>query len=187
MTAGITEGVVGLSVVGTARHPVVFVRNTATAEQGRPGEVAVGPAPGRTARPLPEFAFREAALRESVRRVVHAWHAPVEYGRAEVLDPGLVHEVGAGTAGELTAARRKRLPAVRVRAEPVVVPPGSRLVDAAADPGLLVFGRRSRAAPAVPRVGPVAHAVLHHAATPVAVVPHAPTVPFGPTRPRSCS
>ncbi|MFF9868898.1 universal stress protein [Streptomyces sp. NPDC013953] len=186
MTTGIAEGVVGLSVVGTARHPVVFVRNTATAEQGRPGEVALGPAPRRTARPLLEFAFREAALRENVRRVVHAWHVPVGYGRAEVLDPGLVHGMGAGTAGEPKAAWPKRFPAVRVLTEPVVVPPGSRLVDAAADPGLLVIGHRSHAAPAVPRVGPVAHAVLHHAATPVAAVPHA-TVPFRPTCPRSCS
>ncbi|NDZ98224.1 universal stress protein, partial [Streptomyces sp. SID10116] len=37
----------------------------------------------------------------------------------------------------------------------------------------LVVGRRARRAPVGARIGSVAHAVLHHAPCPVAVVPHA--------------
>ncbi|WP_308284712.1 universal stress protein [Streptomyces longispororuber] len=47
------------------------------------------------------------------------------------------------------------------------------LLDAASGAGLVVVGRRRRPGPHIgPRVGPVTHAVLHHAACPVAVVPH---------------
>ncbi|GAA4884509.1 universal stress protein [Kitasatospora terrestris] len=48
------------------------------------------------------------------------------------------------------------------------------LVDACADADLVVVGRRRRPHhhPGM-RLGPVAHAVLHHAPAPVAVVPHA--------------
>jgi nucleotide-binding universal stress UspA family protein len=45
------------------------------------------------------------------------------------------------------------------------------LLEATPQAGLLVIGRRSRRAPIGPRLGPVAHAVIHHARCPVAIVP----------------
>ncbi|MFB6716889.1 universal stress protein [Streptomyces sp. NPDC056358] len=48
----------------------------------------------------------------------------------------------------------------------------SQLVRAAAGADLLVIGRHLRRSPLGAHLGLVAHAVLHHAATPVAVVAH---------------
>ncbi|MFF1323610.1 universal stress protein [Streptomyces chartreusis] len=45
-------------------------------------------------------------------------------------------------------------------------------MDASRDAALVVVGRRSRRAQIGGHVGPVTHALLHHAAAPVAVVPH---------------
>ncbi|WP_373465807.1 universal stress protein [Streptomyces sp. V3I8] len=49
---------------------------------------------------------------------------------------------------------------------------GPRRVDASRDARLAVVGRGVRRSSPGPRVGPVTHAVLHHAHAPVAVVPH---------------
>ena len=46
------------------------------------------------------------------------------------------------------------------------------LIDDSADASLVVVGRRTRRSPLGPHIGPVAHAVLHHAKAPVAVVAH---------------
>jgi nucleotide-binding universal stress UspA family protein len=46
------------------------------------------------------------------------------------------------------------------------------LVRAAASAALLVVGRHEHRPALRPAVGPVTHAVIHHATCPVAVVPH---------------
>ncbi len=46
------------------------------------------------------------------------------------------------------------------------------LVEASKEASLLIVGRRIRRAAVGAHIGPVTHAVLHHATTPVAVVPH---------------
>jgi nucleotide-binding universal stress UspA family protein len=48
-----------------------------------------------------------------------------------------------------------------------------QLVRASTRACLVVVGRRTRDARLGAHIGPVAHAVLHHVACPVAVVPHA--------------
>lgn len=50
--------------------------------------------------------------------------------------------------------------------------PAHHLVEAASGAGLLVVGRRNRGSGIGTHLGSVAHAVMHHAAAPVAVVPH---------------
>uniref|UniRef100_UPI0037D9C254 universal stress protein n=1 Tax=Streptomyces sp. C11-1 TaxID=3444503 RepID=UPI0037D9C254 len=47
----------------------------------------------------------------------------------------------------------------------------TQLVDSGREAGLTVVGRRVRGSSLGTRIGPVAHAVLHHARTPVVVVP----------------
>ncbi|KJY31123.1 hypothetical protein VR46_35630 [Streptomyces sp. NRRL S-444] len=49
---------------------------------------------------------------------------------------------------------------------------GHVLLAAASDAQLLVVGRRVRESAMGAHIGSVAHAVLHHSACPVAVVPH---------------
>ncbi|MFS4095412.1 universal stress protein [Streptomyces sp. AF1A] len=79
------------------------------------------------------------------------------------------------------AAREARLRGLPLRIVHVGEPlPGGetsregaeRIVDASREASLLVVGRRTRTSPLGTHVGHVAHAVLHHAPAPVAVVPH---------------
>ncbi|MFF6881484.1 MULTISPECIES: universal stress protein [unclassified Streptomyces] len=50
--------------------------------------------------------------------------------------------------------------------------PAEALLNASRNADLLVVGRRTEPTAAEGRLGPVTHAVLHHARCPVAVVPH---------------
>lgn len=50
--------------------------------------------------------------------------------------------------------------------------PADALLKAASDARLLVVGHRIPGRPALPRTGPVTHAVIHQARCPLAVVPH---------------
>ncbi|WP_308445578.1 universal stress protein [Streptomyces spororaveus] len=63
-------------------------------------------------------------------------------------------------------------PEVRVEVDCSVGQPANRLVEASADASLVDVGRRIRRSAIGTRLGPVVHAVLHHATVPVAFVPH---------------
>ncbi|MYS42038.1 universal stress protein, partial [Streptomyces sp. SID5998] len=67
---------------------------------------------------------------------------------------------------------RDKYPDVEVRQTVVREKATTALVRAASGAGLLVVGRRIADRPTLARTGPVTHAVIHHVACPVAVVPH---------------
>jgi nucleotide-binding universal stress UspA family protein len=67
---------------------------------------------------------------------------------------------------------REKFPAVDVRPQALPGAAGAHLVDASRDAQRVVLGHGPRHSPTDPRIGPVTHAVLHHAHAPVAVVPH---------------
>ncbi|GAA2783876.1 universal stress protein [Kitasatospora paracochleata] len=120
--------------------------------------VLVGVDARRPAEAALRFAFAAADRYGLPLRAVHA--APVPPG-----DRG-------GEAALLAAALepwRTAHPEVELHEDVEHAGPGRALVEASAKARLLVLGRR----PVGPVVllGPVAHAVLHHAACPVAVVP----------------
>ncbi|MFJ1706663.1 universal stress protein [Kitasatospora sp. NPDC088346] len=186
---GFLIGSVSQEVLGRAGCPVVLVRadDTAPAEHlpaagGEPSavtplrEVVLGlDLRHRCDEPV-AFAFRSAALRSAPLRVVHAWAPP--HGSehlAAVAARSLARDLSAVERRSLADALgpvRERYPQVEVVGE---VTPGSAaptLLAAAAQAGLLVIGRRTRRASAGPRLGPVAHAAIHHAPCPVAVVPY---------------
>ncbi|WBP86315.1 universal stress protein [Kitasatospora cathayae] len=92
-------------------------------------------------------------------------------------DPGQPADVRALTTRMLSDAKQAvqvTRPSLEIRAELIGGgEPVDVLVDAAADADLLVVGRRRRPHHHVGmRLGPVAHAAIHHAQSPVAVVPH---------------
>lgn len=68
---------------------------------------------------------------------------------------------------------RHKFPDVRVTTSVFTGSAGGRLVHACRGAGLVVVGRHLRRSPLGVHLGPVTHAVLHHAAAPVAVVAHA--------------
>lgn len=154
--AGFLLGSVSGHIVGNTACPVVVVRSSGGTADGGPGgetggeaEVVVGLKHlDRPDEALLEFAFTAAAGRRVPLRVVHA---------------GEEHDTEVGAA---VARWRTAHPQVVVVETAVAGSASPVLLAAAADAALVVVGRgRSR-------VGPVVHGLLHHAHSPVAVVPH---------------
>ncbi|MER0477795.1 universal stress protein [Streptomyces sp. Edi2] len=122
------------------------------------------------------FAFEAAALRAAPLLVVHGRNPPPYYA----------YGLGAALAwgADISAKERETLrqallpwsekhPGVDLVQEPVIGEPAHHLLDSAAHAQLVVIGRRRPPTRASwPRIGHVAHAVLHHCPAPVAVVPH---------------
>ncbi len=182
--AGFVAGSVSLGVLAHTRRPVVLVRArhpgpapgavTPPAERG--GDVVVGL---DTAGPFDEvldFAFQAAERYGSTLRVIHSWLLPNLYGP----DP-------AGRASLLLAERTadesrlldhalapwtQKYPAVTVDRQCHQGRAAQTLVPASRNARLVVVGRKNRPPGPGGHIGPVVHAVLHHAMAPVAVVPH---------------
>ncbi|MGP3925850.1 universal stress protein [Streptomyces sp. 8N616] len=175
--AGFLVGSVGLTVISRARRPVVVVRGEARLEEDEGRPVVVGLDFRRPCGPLIDFAFETAAVRGSTLRVVHAWSRDSLYASpSALLDPA----AGAGLESrvrqeleDVLSPLRERFPAVGVDERLASGSAGRQIVEAGADASLLIVGRRNRTAAAGAPIGPVTQAVLHHAARPVAVVPHA--------------
>ncbi|MEW2609959.1 universal stress protein [Streptomyces sp. NPDC047880] len=170
-------GSVGLAVAGRADGPVIVVRgdhdNRPGPGRGRP--VVVG-APDKPAdSEAVRFAVGEAARRGAPVEAVRAWHRPAY----EVTDRSR-------STGETARVHRQRAvealdtglrtpseehPDVEVRRRIVEGQARAVLLDASAGAALLVIGARQPHGRLGLHIGRVTHAVLHHAACPVAVVP----------------
>lgn len=176
--AGFLLGSVGQHVLARAKSPVVMVRaNERAAAEQAGGEVVVGLQDlGEPSAALLEFAFTAAAARGSVLRAVHAWKLPPVYGynpaaaRMGDQDGGLEARVEEELSDTLRPWREKfprsQWPTIDLAFASGVV------LQAASEAELVVVGRRVHRPVLGMRIGPVTHAVLHHAAAPVAVVPH---------------
>lgn len=175
VVAGFLYGSVGLHVLAGSDRPVVMVRS----QPGRGltgAPVVVGVDPGAPADALMSFAFQEAAARAVPVRVVHVWDVHRTYGYgAPVLDPGWVRDLREERVlalGNLLAPWRARHPGVEAVGDVVPGRVAETLLQAARTADLLIVGRRRRHAPAAAHIGPVTHAVVHHAGCPIAVIPH---------------
>lgn len=176
--AGFLLGSIGLHVLGRATRPVVLVRY----RRGQPhgpagGDVVVGiQDPPESAAPI-EFAFATAAARGTGVRAVRAWALPpvFEYGTAylRALDEAGGIEPGERKRlAEAVLLWREKYPEVPVTEHVEMGNAAEVLLTSAAGAGLVVLGRHSQRSAVGPRLGHVAHALLHHAACPTAVVPH---------------
>jgi nucleotide-binding universal stress UspA family protein len=185
---GFMVGSAGLAVVAHAGRPVVCVRageQAANEHLPDPPGVPSATAPFKpvvlgldTTGPhdaLIDFAFEAAFLRATTLRVVHAWNEPpyIAYG----LPPDL--EMNAALAAreadavtEVLRPWREKYPSVEIIGDTVSGRAAHHLLDASREASLVVVGRRVRRAALGSHIGPVTHAVLHHSAAPVAVVPH---------------
>ncbi|OII70529.1 universal stress protein [Streptomyces sp. CC77] len=139
------------------------------------GDVVVGVDVFEPCGDLLAFAFEEAAVRGCALHALHCWSLPAAYGYAAAVDPDIRTQVARQVSGSLTDLLlpwRRKHPSVPVVARTVPGPAAAELVRAAEGAAMLVVGRRAARLPFGPRLGHVAHAVIHHAALPVAVVPH---------------
>ncbi|MEU8591223.1 universal stress protein [Streptomyces sp. NPDC048664] len=189
--AGFVLGSVSQRVIARSTRPVVLVRaGDACADEHLPAldgvspdeipetpyrEVVLGLGARHPAPDLVEFAFEAARRRDTALRVVHAL-------------PGAAHgadgRVGPEDAEESPIAREHLVagwlrpwydayPSVAVTLTVTADHPAAELVRAASHASLVVVGRggpQPQTRPG-PRIGSVAHAVLHHVCCPVAVVP----------------
>ncbi|MFE9774571.1 universal stress protein [Streptomyces sp. NPDC005931] len=185
---GFLVGSVGLAVIAHLERPVVLVRAGEQAADEHEPDPAGIPSAATRYRPVLlgldadkpddaviEFGFAEAALRGTGLRVVHGWNLPPYYAYGLPADPELYEEVAGRQAAVLAKAIapwRERYPDVEVQEESFGGSPSIRLIEASREASLVVVGRRIRRNPLGAHIGPITHAVLHHAAAPVAVVAH---------------
>ncbi|WP_035849907.1 universal stress protein [Kitasatospora azatica] len=176
---GLMVGSIGLAVAARSEVPTVLVRSGETERPAQPDgpEVVVGVDTREPAADVLDFAFREAVRRGAVLRAVHGWTPPPVWGYAGWVPPQPEAEQFRTIEDELLTLAmtgwQEKYPEVVVVRDSRIGSGAAALVDACADAELLVVGRRRRPHHhAGMRLGPVAHAVLHHAQSPVAVVPH---------------
>ncbi|MCF3131852.1 universal stress protein [Streptomyces olivochromogenes] len=186
--AGFMVGSVGLSVVAHAERPVVLVRAPEQSDDEHEVDPVGIPSAAASLRPvvlgldtkhpddtLIEYAFDAAARRATSLRVVHGWNPPPYYAYATPANPVLQEALALSDSSALTEVLRPwrhKHPDVEVVEESRYGSPAVHLVDASREASLVVVGRRMRRDPLGAHIGHVTHAVLHHSAAPVAVVPH---------------
>jgi nucleotide-binding universal stress UspA family protein len=170
--AGLLVGSVSIQVAAHAHCPTVVVRRP-----GRTGAgVLVGVDGSQPADAVIGYAFDEASSRRTGLMAVHAFRWPASTGSGDILptvhDPALLRAEEERLLSETLAGWREKYPDVPVRTRLATGRPGPVLADASAAAELSVVGSRRHGPAAGLLLGSVSRYVLHHAASPVAVVPH---------------
>ncbi|AJC52973.1 universal stress protein [Streptomyces sp. 769] len=174
--ARFTLGGTGLDLVPRVAVPVVLVRarhDRPATEEG--SSVAVGVSLHAACEGLLAFAFETAARRAVPLRAVHGRNLPpFAYDRGGAVERAAADQAEVLAREELSQALRpwrEKFRDVRVEEQVVMESPAPALLHGAAGAQLLIVGRR-HLGHAVPRIGHVVHAAVHHAPCPVAIVPH---------------
>ncbi|WP_328886417.1 universal stress protein [Streptomyces sp. NBC_00316] len=172
---GFVLGSVGHRVLSQAACPVVLIRGGTASRRPQNAEIVVGvPEDEEEADAVLEFAFRAATTRGAPLRAARAWQLPLVLTRqsaARVLSEKRESLEAAQQSGLLDRLEpwRRAHPEVTVIEHVDLGPIVEMLVSLAASAQLLVVGRRSRLGTRY--VGHVAHAALHFADAPIALVP----------------
>ncbi|MEU5998996.1 universal stress protein [Streptomyces sp. NPDC047197] len=186
--AGFVVGSVALSVLADCEGPVVLVRAEEHTDGDRlpdastggssaavvQGEVILGLDLQKPSDQVIEFAFDAARRRAANLRVVHGWTVPPYYYGGDLM-PEVNVEMAAQAQrrlDDMLQPWQRKFPTVEMRTQATVGGAGPHLIEASRDAALVVVGRHVRRAAVGTHIGPVTQALLHHAAAPVAVVPH---------------
>ncbi|MEU3610286.1 universal stress protein [Streptomyces sp. NPDC035033] len=176
--AGFLLGSYGQQIIAAATRPVVAVRAHDDRAAASPaGEILVGQQGGpEDSEAVLRFAFETAAARGAAVRAVRAWSLPplFAYSPASLRladDAGGLVPFEEEALREALAPWRERYPHVPVTEHVELGSAGQVLLTTSGEAQLLVVGRRARRGALGQRIGSVAHAALHLAPCPVAVVP----------------
>jgi nucleotide-binding universal stress UspA family protein len=169
---GLLVGSIAVHLAAHTRCPIIVAR--AAGDPTGPVLLGVDGSPANDA--AVGFAFEEAALRGVPLIALHAWTHPVSTEAGDMLP--LVYDAADFRAeesrvlAEALAGWRDTYPDVTVH--PTLVRGGARkaLIEASGRAQLTVAGTRGRGGFAGLFLGSVSQATLHHAQSPVAVVPH---------------
>lgn len=160
--AGLALGSVPSQVAGHAQGPVVTVRARGRRANMPQGPVVAGVDGSARSQDVIRFAFREAELRRvPVLAVCALADAPATLGGAARIEADF---------DRVLKPHEKEYPEVTVLRQVSAGSPRTALLEAAAGAQLLVIGSRGRGGLNDMSLGSVAHALLHHALCPVAVV-----------------
>lgn len=171
---GLLLGSTSLAVAAHAQCPVVVVRGEDANVHGDLGRVTVGVADDAESSAAVAFGFREAQIRDAQLDAMRAWRRPwLRSPSPGAPDDGPEQHRAAARAAldDALAAAAGTCPKVVVQRETPEGPARDALLDASSGSDLLVVGARRRQGRLGMQLGPVNHAVLHHAVCPVAVVP----------------
>ncbi|GGT00863.1 universal stress protein [Streptomyces chromofuscus] len=180
---GLAVGSVALRVAAAAPCPVVLVpQPSGTFGEGTRlaramSQVVAGFDAHHPVSEVADFAFSVAAAHTAHLRVVQAWALPAESVSPRTLvvtaeDRATWEDQEVLQLSDALRAWQEKYPRVTVRTDVVLLHPAEALLNTSRSADLLVVGRRADPSAAEGRLGPVTHAVLHHARCPVAVVPH---------------
>ncbi|NXY93012.1 universal stress protein [Streptomyces sp. BR123] len=179
--AGFFIGSTGSDTIPRTETPVVLVRAAAESPDG-PAEPAGGDGPvvvGVDLRSncdrLFAFACEEAHLRSCPLVVIHGWSPPPMLAYVPTLDPGVEEEIAdrlEARLRELLSPWARKYPRLVIDSRAVIGQPAVQILEAASGAALVVVGRRIRRSALGTHIGPLTHAVMHHATSPVAVVAH---------------
>ncbi|WP_405578407.1 universal stress protein [Streptomyces sp. NBC_01092] len=180
---GLAVGSVALRMAAAALCPVVLVpQRPGTFKDGMhaaggAAQVVVGFDAHHPVSEAANFAFSAAEARGQRLRVVQAWAFPAEAVSPQTLavsaeDRATWEDQEVLKLSDALRAWQEKYPRVVVRTDVVLLHPAEALLNTSQDAALLVVGRRTDPQAAEGRLGPVTHAVVHHARCPVAVVPH---------------
>jgi nucleotide-binding universal stress UspA family protein len=172
--AGLLLGSVSAQVSGHARCPVVVVHGQPSAA----GPVVVGVDGSEPAAKALTFAFGEARRFGTGVIAVHAWSLPLPAGPAEAAaaaratgdDPARYRQAARQVLTDAVADCRRQHPDVPVDERLVEHSAAGALLEAAAEPAMIVVGSRGHGGFIGLLLGSTSHSVLHHATCPVAVV-----------------
>ncbi|MER7172129.1 universal stress protein [Streptomyces mesophilus] len=186
---GYLVGSVGSAVVARTTLPVVLVRAGEQATDEHEMDPVGIPSAAGPFKPVvlgldtehPDdsviaFAFEAALRRQTSLRVLHGWNPPSYYAYGLTADLEFHAELArhhAAAMADVLRPWRKKFPTIEVVEESRFGQAAIPLVDASRKASLVVVGRRIRRNPLGAHIGPVTHAVLHHATAPVAVIAHA--------------
>ncbi|MEU6541372.1 universal stress protein [Streptomyces sp. NPDC047000] len=168
-------GSVSLTVAAHAACPVIVLRGSHDnqAVPGTHGRIVLAVGDEGKESPAVRFAYEEARRRKVPLEAVRVWRHPAHETTDHPLmsgEPARLHEEQA--AGALEAALAGAPDDVRVVRRTVEGHARRVLVGLSHGADLLIVGAERRDAAVGLQLGRVAHAVLHHSACPVAVVPH---------------
>ncbi|MCJ1676966.1 universal stress protein [Streptomyces sp. APSN-46.1] len=180
IVAGFIVGSVASATIAETERPVVLVRSADGTGHPPDGDRDSGPVVAgldirQPCDELLAFAFEEAAHRDALLIVVHGWTPPTILSYAPALDPDVLDEIVHGRATTLDAMLspwRDKFPGLRVEPRAPIGQAAVQILHAASDAALVIVGRRIRRSAFGGHIGPITHAVMHHAISPVAVVAH---------------
>jgi len=172
--AGLLTGSTAIGVTTRARCPVVVVRASGLHVPPRTsGPIVVG-VDGSSAEDATEWAFTEAALRDAPLIAVHTWtEGALSHGwdaAPYVIDFEALNDSMRDMLSDRLAQWREKFPGVRLDLVTALDSAARALVEQSQHAQLVVVGTRRHSPLAGALLGSTSHALLHHAACPVAVV-----------------